>query len=243
MVVLDVMPDNRFPSPTLLIAPTERYLRINKATFGHPRGLSAVGRMSYEVTEIIQGFVDLQGGNYLDISAQIPMKKLFGDPCPGYPKDLRIAYEVSGRSGVLVYGESRGHLKRRCYLEEAPTVCPLIYIVQATYGVTPMGRRDILKQLEGKLQKIVAIEHNLAAGMTLQADEIVLYKQKGELLEERRIFQSIPTSFVDITKKMQIIADRGETTMNLDKETCDPNFLFGNPAPGVKKLLEVTSNQ
>ncbi len=102
-----------------------------------------------------------------------------------------------------------------------------------------MGRRDILQQIDKKLGKIATIEQNMQMGMQLQADEIVLYKQKAELIEEKRIFQEMPTSFADITKKMQVVADKGETTINMDKETCDPNFLFGNPAPGVKKLLEV----
>jgi hypothetical protein len=51
-----------------------RYLQISRATYGHPKGTSSTGRMSYDVTEIIQGYVDMHGGNYLNISALTPLQ-------------------------------------------------------------------------------------------------------------------------------------------------------------------------
>ena len=63
-----------------------------------------VENMSVDVQEVIQGIIDagMSGGSYLTISHMTPVKRIFGDPCPGYPKDLRIAFEVCGRSGEII---------------------------------------------------------------------------------------------------------------------------------------------
>ena len=84
--------------------------------------------MSFDVQEQVQGLVDQMGGSYLFISNQTPIKRIFGDPCPGYlilililvlililsgyPKDLRIEYEIEGRAGCEVFNEMRGFLRR-----------------------------------------------------------------------------------------------------------------------------------
>lgn len=41
----------------------------------------------------------------LRVSSMTPLQRLFGDPCPGYTKDLRIKYEVAGTTGkhLLIY--------------------------------------------------------------------------------------------------------------------------------------------
>ena len=55
---------------------------------GWMQGLSITGRMSFDVQEQVQALVDLSGGSYLHIPASRQMSRLFGDPCPGYPKVL-----------------------------------------------------------------------------------------------------------------------------------------------------------
>ena len=85
--------DNKFPDRVLLLAPdkdVKRDLKIINATWGHPLGRSSTGRMSVEVTEILQGLVDMNGGSYLFISGAASITDLLGDPCPGYKKDLKV---------------------------------------------------------------------------------------------------------------------------------------------------------
>ena len=104
MLQLDVMNNGQLASNFMLIAPKSRYLVIKRATYGHPKGQSQQGRMSVDVQEVIQGIIDagMSGGSYLTISHMAPVKRIFGDPCPGYPKDLRIAFEICGRSGEII---------------------------------------------------------------------------------------------------------------------------------------------
>ena len=104
MLQLDVMSNGQLASNFILIAPKSRLLVVKCATYGHPKGQSQQGRMSVDVQEIIQGIIDagMSGGSYLTISHMAPVKRTFGDPCPGYPKDLRIAFEVCGRSGEII---------------------------------------------------------------------------------------------------------------------------------------------
>lgn len=52
----------------------------------------------------------------------------------GYPKDLRISFEVRGRRGSVNYAEVRGHLRKRIFISASPTVAPIIYVQTATYG-------------------------------------------------------------------------------------------------------------
>jgi hypothetical protein len=104
-MILNVLAINQLPTMIILQRPEKRYLTIRKATFGHPKGISTTcvlccslveidfisintvyhlfrGRMSIEVTEICQGFVDLAGGSYLEITSLSPIKSIFTDPCP-----------------------------------------------------------------------------------------------------------------------------------------------------------------
>jgi hypothetical protein len=54
-----------------------------------------------------------------------------------------------------------------------------------------------------------------------------------------KLFQNLPTNFVEISVKMQRICDAAGTRLLLDSSSFDPNFTFGNPSPGVPKILEV----
>ena len=48
-VSLDVMANNQIPESVLLLTPTARHLTIIRASYGHPRGKTTTGRMSYDV--------------------------------------------------------------------------------------------------------------------------------------------------------------------------------------------------
>ncbi len=70
---LDVMPNGQLTLNFMLIAPKTRYLLINRATYGHPKGLSPQGRMSVDVTEVVQGIVDsgMSGGSHLHNTSRL----------------------------------------------------------------------------------------------------------------------------------------------------------------------------
>ena len=71
------------PRMFLMLVPKTRYVRIFHAFYGHPKGISLTGRMSFDVVEYVQAMVDKTGGSYLNITTDTSLSRLFGDPCPG----------------------------------------------------------------------------------------------------------------------------------------------------------------
>lgn len=67
-------------------------------------------RGQFDVTEFMQGRVDLAGGTHLFISKTEDLVGLFGDPCPGRDKSLVMQYEVLGTEGKAEAQESDGRL-------------------------------------------------------------------------------------------------------------------------------------
>jgi hypothetical protein len=72
--ILNFSPHHTVLKPFLLIIPSDltdpthfkpRYLRLLSANYGHPRGMSSTGRMSYDVVEVLQHLVDMAGGSFL----------------------------------------------------------------------------------------------------------------------------------------------------------------------------------
>lgn len=100
-ICLDVLKDNTIPHHIMIVKPKVRLISIVSAKYGFPKGVSKDGRMSYDATEMVQGLVDMTGGSFLFISSQQSVSRIFGDPCPGYPKDLRVQYEITGFQVVL----------------------------------------------------------------------------------------------------------------------------------------------
>ena len=213
---LDVMPNGLLTQNFMLIAPKTRYLIINRATYGHPKGLSPQGRMSVDVTEVVQGIVDsgMSGGSYLTLSYMRPVKPIFGDPCPGYPKDLRVNFEVCGRSGEIVNDEIRGHLIQRVHLEFSPTIKPLIFVLSATYGITPTGRKTRMDEIRRLLKKIDGIDHRKMNGAMPNRDELKLLFERDELKADFEMLRDAEVGFVDIRDKLQRLAD-GRTLLHL----------------------------
>jgi hypothetical protein len=157
----------------------------------------------------------------------------------GYPKDLRIGYEVRGRKGSVNYAEVRGHLRKRVFISASPTVAPIIYVQTATYGITPTARRDRLDVINKDLKKIAYIEHRIREGFKIQAEDMKLFKSKRFLQEQKELFTHLPTNFIDVSVKLQTLADKGGITLTLDRQSFDPNAVFGNTSPGAPKILEV----
>jgi hypothetical protein len=144
-----------------------------------------------------------------------------------YPKDLRLTYEIVGRAGHVTYSEVRGYLKKRVFIESSPTITPVIFVLSATYGITPTGRKFRLDNITKQLEQIVAIEHGIRQGLKPQPDQLQLLRSKSYLQEQREVFQKMPISFVDVSIKLQYLADQGGHVLKLDKNTFDPNFIFG----------------
>ncbi len=242
MLQLDVMANGLLSQNFMLLAPRSRLLNIINATYGHPKGLSPQGRMSTDVTEVVQGIVDagMAGGNYLTLSYMRPVKPMFGDPCPGYPKDLRIHFEICGRSGELINDELRGHLVKRMHLEFSPTIKPLIFVLSATYGITPQGRRTRMDEIRKSLKKIEQIEHRRANGQHPSREESILLFKKPELLSDFEMLRDAEVGFVDIRDKVQRLADQGGPMLEWHMDRFDANAAFGNPQPGKPKLLEIS---
>lgn len=84
-LTLDFDINNKIPVPYLFLVPRTRYLKIHHAIYGHPKGATSTGRMSFDVLELVQSLVDQNGGSYLSISSYTPLTRIFGDPCPGEP--------------------------------------------------------------------------------------------------------------------------------------------------------------
>ena len=235
--------ENKFPDRVLLVAPDKekkRDLKIMHATWGHPLGRSSTGRMSVEVTEVLQGLVDLNGGSYLFISGAASIIDLLGDPCPGYKKDLKVSYDISGREGREMYYECGGHLLRKHIIETCPIVKPMIFIERAFYGVSWTGKRDHLLGIQKKLRRIGRINHRKTMGQLPSAEEIRLVSKYEMFKAEKEAFKKVEISYIDITKKMQTLCDKqGGMSLTLNHHQFDPNAMFGNPTPSGLKLLEV----
>jgi hypothetical protein len=239
-LVLDFDPAGRIPQPFLLMAPKKHFVRLYEASYGHPKGATSTGRMHYDVQEVLQSMIDQNGGSYLSLSAMTPLTRLLGDPCPGYCKDLRINFEIVGRGGRLKYKEVRGHLVKRINIFSAPTIAPIMFVVSATYGVTPTTRRDRLESIAKDLRNIASIEHRQREGLPVQVEELAEIRNKSELLRLQDLFRNVPIKFVDVASKVQKIADIQKTMLSISKADFDPNFVFGNPLIGCPKILEVS---
>lgn len=68
-------------------------------TTRQPVAVSIARIAQFDVTEFMQGRVDLAGGRFLFLSKTEPLTDLFGDPCPGRNKCLVLHYEILGTEG------------------------------------------------------------------------------------------------------------------------------------------------
>eukprot|EP01031_Cornospumella_fuschlensis_P037973 gene37973-46131_t len=238
-LVLDFDKNGQIPTPFILTVPRMKYVRILTATYGHPRGRSSTGRMSFDVQEILQSLVDQNGGAYLQITAYTPIARLLGDPCPGYRKDLRIRYEVLGKAGEALYPVVHNRTTRKIYISSAPTIAPIIFVKQATYGITPTARQAKLEQLDAQIAKAVAVEHKASQGLPVQPDEVRLLRAKPQLQELRRVLEQAQANYLDVSVKLQRLVDVKKYAVELSRRAFDCNAVFGNPCPGLPKILDV----
>ena len=68
--------------------------------------------------------------------------------------------------------------------------------------------------------------------MQIKGSEARLLHKKADLISERDALKLAEPCCIDITKKVQRIAEQqGGLILRLDRKTFDPNFVFGNPLP------------
>ena len=230
-LVLDVTSTSRVPLPITLRRPWggQRLLKIRRGAYGHPLGPTAQGRMCYDVTEILQGLIDLGGGSYFKIDQPTPITPLLGDPAPGYPKELRLEYELRGRSGVEIRNEAQGFLTRPLYLEAKPVISPIIFITSATYGMTPTGRNERLLAINKLLSRADITARKLNSGELTRKEDRKILRNKAALLAEKKLLNAAPTSFFEVTAKVQQLITHGGMAMILERGSFDCNAVFGDP--------------
>jgi hypothetical protein len=56
-LALDIMENNQVPSPIILMCPPERSITILRGAYGHPKGRTTTGRMSYDVCILYLSFI------------------------------------------------------------------------------------------------------------------------------------------------------------------------------------------
>lgn len=218
-----------------------RDLTILRASYGHPKGRTTTGRMSYDIRENLQGIVDLNGGSFLYIGPLQPIEMKFGDPCVGYVKDLQVDFDISGKSGYIEVGEVQNRLQRPICVKTSPSVSPMILVAHANYGLTENTIRDRLKLLEANISRIDILVHRRSVGLPIKVSDRLFIKERQKFVLERNDLKSVSPKHVDVTFKVQLmVGAQGGFELRMDKDKFDPNFTFGNPIPGCYKLLEVS---
>lgn len=92
-------------------------MRINRAMYGNPRDLKQLIDVTVEVQKLVIG-------RFLKISTHADLYKLFGDPCPGVPKYLRVEYVALGFKGSLRVREKDDLLVAALELGYPPLAAP-----------------------------------------------------------------------------------------------------------------------
>ena len=197
--------------------------------------------------DTLQARVEESGGTFLEITNAEDLKDLFGDPCPSRRKNLIINYEIHGSSGKLHAAEVEGHLKKPIDLSYTPVIAPLIVVDKATYGLTPEGIADKVRDIQIELYSLTAIDNRKKLGLPVSAgDNARLLNENGTLrlphLAKKLIAaQNLTGGFVDVS---DIVQQRVESCGGgkLDFSMAeDMEKLFGaNPNKGNPKQLCIT---
>jgi hypothetical protein len=216
-------------SPSPSGGKNSRMVTISRAHFGHPKGISSTGRMSYDVTEIVQGLLDLGGGSHFVLTGTDRMGPLFGDPCPGYPKELRVEFEILGRSYTEVRTDNYGHLSKALFVESSPIISPTIFVVNAWYGMTSAGRNERLLMINKILTKIEQTDKKINKGEIVTNIDRSFLSSKKALLSEKILLRNSPLRSIDISDKIQRLLGKGGMSLLFDKDNFDPDRHFGNP--------------
>eukprot|EP00903_Cladosiphon_okamuranus_P020991 g19283.t1 len=236
-----VLPKEGHLAETVLLqVPTNLPLVVVfSAVYGSP-GDPSRGRGKIDVTEFMQGRVDLADGKYLFMSRKESMTDLFGDPCPGRDKCLVLRYEIVGTEGRVEAVESDGRLLTPISISCTPMLAPLILVESATYGQTREGIDERLQLVQRELSDLFAVQNRKDMGMPLSRDENKRLMGLRPLIADLEYLKTVTPRYVDVRACLQArVEEFGGGVLELVAAKIDANQLFGNPLPGKKKELRV----
>ncbi|CBJ33660.1 hypothetical protein Esi_0545_0009 [Ectocarpus siliculosus] len=212
---------------------------VFSAVYGSP-GEPSRGRGKMDVTEFMQGRVDLADGKYLFMSRKEPLTDLFGDPCPGRDKCLVIRYEIVGTEGRAEAIESDGRLLTPISISCTPMLAPLILVESATYGQTREGIDERLQLVQRELSDLFAIQNRKDIGMPLSREDNKRLMGLRPLIGDLKYLKKLTPRYVDIRARLQArVEEHGGGLLEFVAAQTDVNQLFGNPMPGKRKELRV----
>jgi hypothetical protein len=136
-------------------------LHILAASYGHPddaaRAVDIAGKLQEHVNDL--PFTGSLRGCRLLLLDDDFLIDLFGDPCPGMCKRIRIRYSILERRAELFADEIEpGYLKENIDVLATVTTTPRLKIVTATYGhragvVRNKGEFNIAEALQARCDK------------------------------------------------------------------------------------------
>ncbi|CAN0282227.1 unnamed protein product, partial [Ectocarpus fasciculatus] len=212
---------------------------VFSAVYGSP-GEPSRGRGKMDVTEFMQGRVDLADGKYLFMSRKEPLTDLFGDPCPGRDKCLVLRYEIVGTEGRAEAIESDGRLLTPISISCTPMLAPLILVESATYGQTREGIDERLQLVQRDLSDLFAIQNRKDIGLPLSREDNRRLMGLRPLIGDLEYLKKLTPRYVDIRARLQArVEEHGGGLLEFVAAQTDVNQLFGNPMPGKRKELRV----
>ncbi|CAM9410853.1 unnamed protein product [Ectocarpus sp. 13 AM-2016] len=212
---------------------------VFSAVYGSP-GEPSRGRGKMDVTEFMQGRVDLADGKYLFMSRKEPLTDLFGDPCPGRDKCLVLRYEIVGTEGRAEAIESDGRLLTPISISCTPILAPLIFVESGTYGQTREGIDERLQLVQRELSDLFAIQNRKDIGMPLSREDNKRLMGLRPLISDLEYLKKLTPRYVDIRARLQArVEEHGGGLLEFVAAQTDVNQLFGNPMPGKRKELRV----
>lgn len=234
-------------------------MTILKATYGHPRGVIK-GRGAFDVTETLQYRVDSTAGRYCAISRCEDLTEVFGEPAQGRAKQLVIDYEIAGKAGELYEYENAGRLAKAINLDAAPSMAPQIIIEAATYGWTASSLAERKRLVQKQLFDCEMLQSRRSMGLPLSTEESKRLRELPAVRATLATLDDVQLAHVDVAGVLQrrIEASGGHilflggrksdipewaraalANRESVKAVDDLNVIFGNPAPGRAKLLEI----
>ena len=233
------------PGLFIVVPKSPPTLVLGNCMYGHPRGLIK-GRGAFDVKEKLQALVEESGGTFLEITNLENLRNLFGDPCPNRRKNIVINYEIHGAIGKMTCEEVEGRLKKSIDLSYTPIIAPLIVIDKATYGLTPEGIAEKVREIQLELYTLTAIQNRKALGLPVSVeDNSRLLNPNGtarvpHLQKKLESASSLKEGFVDVTGLVQRrVEECGGGRIDYPV-TENLSTTFGtNPNPGFPKQLRI----
>jgi len=137
---------------------------------------------------------------------------LFGDPTPGFDKDLFLCYETVGRSETLSASEFHDSLRRSLRSLPPPVVAPLLLIRKASLGLHPTFVRQRLRAVRQQASLIDTAHRTRARRLPLTSDQKSLLEREAavrdELQELQAAAQQETLEALDVASDLQQLVDR-----------------------------------